>query len=956
MKYFNLLIAILAMFSILACGDDSSKSENTDTDVIVDIDGDETPSNDEDKKPVVDEDKDDKPVVDEDKDDDKPVVDEDKDEEPVVDEDSEEETDDDVVVVVDPCKDVTCGGNGTCSVENDAAECTCEAGFILDKDNALNCIADPCKDVDCGGHGTCSVVDNAAKCACDTDFTNDPADALICIEDYKFANSDFEVWEKATISVPKYDDNGLVLDDNGEPVMEDMEIDVPTGWTIGSKTMPSKVEKEKDSNDFVLGLGAGDYDHNEPLLVSPEVECGAKAPKKITFMMKGYGKMLAKITVGPKATADRFEAEPATTIVRNYKLNKDTRVFNFLDKEIPGYSDYVLYGTYSNQVWQKYSIFINDELNDAWKDGNVMTLTLVSGTSRSLTAMIDSFDITHIGPECNDNTQCTDAEKPICNTNPDDDSFLNCIAVPPCDGKTIKDIKQENGYTIGETVTICEAVLTTDRLGNSKNAAYVMDSDGGDFSGVYLYDSKKTAFTAEETGSKVRITGKYQSNYGGPLQMNVTSIMILPGKATVTPVETTTTDCQNEKLKDMLVTIKNVSVVNTDEHNGKNYGSIELDDALQVSMTAYIMPKPFVGDTISSITGIIKKKGSTWQIMPRNAEDIVMSESPCKDQTCDGHGTCTVENSTGKCTCVEGFENPADDALKCVEKAVDPCADVTCGGHGTCAVVNEAAACTCEEGFENDANDALNCVEKVVVELKDPFISEYVEGSSYNKVLEIYNPNDSEFSLEGFSIRATTNTGTVYNKLITFTADNKIAAKDVFVVAHAQAAQGFLDHADLTNGGIPWNGDDSVALFKGEDIIDVIGIPNPGSKIYGDVTLVRNADIAEGNTTYDENEWTDKGIDNSEFIGSHTVNSGNTPAPAGTPIISEVVKAKAGIKDASFIEIYNPTDSEIDLTGYKLKTSDSIDELDDTQNLPAAKIAAGATIVFSKEFFPVLLP
>ncbi|WP_019180486.1 ExeM/NucH family extracellular endonuclease [Microbacterium yannicii] len=107
----------------------------------------------------------------------------------------------------------------------------------------------------------------------------------------------------------------------------------------------------------------------------------------------------------------------------------------------------------------------------------------------------------------------------------------------------------------------------------------------------------------------------------------------------------------------------------------------------------------------------------------------------------------------------------------------------------------------------------------------DLLISEYVEGSSNNKVVEIYNPSTAAVDLaaSGYSIAqySNGNTSTSFTAALTGT----IAPDDVFVFAHGAADPAILAQADqvsATNAGL-FNGDDAVALVKSGTIVDVLG-------------------------------------------------------------------------------------------------------------------------------------
>ena len=103
------------------------------------------------------------------------------------------------------------------------------------------------------------------------------------------------------------------------------------------------------------------------------------------------------------------------------------------------------------------------------------------------------------------------------------------------------------------------------------------------------------------------------------------------------------------------------------------------------------------------------------------------------------------------------------------------------------------------------------------------FFSEYVEGSSNNKALEIYNATGATVDLggEGYVVEQYSNGATTPNPRVTL--HGTIAPGGVFVLAHASAAAEVLAVADQTTGAGLFNGDDAVVLKRGDVILDVIG-------------------------------------------------------------------------------------------------------------------------------------
>ncbi|TDM12824.1 thermonuclease family protein [Macrococcus lamae] len=144
-------------------------------------------------------------------------------------------------------------------------------------------------------------------------------------------------------------------------------------------------------------------------------------------------------------------------------------------------------------------------------------------------------------------------------------------------------------------------------------------------------------------------------------------------------------------------------------------------------------------------------------------------------------------------------------------------------------------------------------------------ISEYVEGSGYNKAIEIYNPTSeavdlSTYSLVSFINGASETSGTVTELKLS----GPLPAGEVFVIANQQAGAEVLAQADLKTGSsvMNFNGDDTLVLFenynaasKTGDINDSIGQAgvDPGTAFGSDVstvdmTLVRTADKLTADT------------------------------------------------------------------------------------------------------------
>ena len=158
----------------------------------------------------------------------------------------------------------------------------------------------------------------------------------------------------------------------------------------------------------------------------------------------------------------------------------------------------------------------------------------------------------------------------------------------------------------------------------------------------------------------------------------------------------------------------------------------------------------------------------------------------------------------------------------------------------------------------------------------DLFISEYIEGSSNNKAIEIYNPTNQTIDLSAYSISLFANGASVPGNTLVLTGT--LAPGEVFVIYNASAADGIKNVGDASSNVTFYNGDDALALFKNGQIIDVFGVigVDPGSNwavgegFTNEFTLVRKPGILSGTTEWDPTEWLVYPQDTFSYLGSHT--------------------------------------------------------------------------------------
>ncbi|MDZ4182839.1 MAG: lamin tail domain-containing protein, partial [Candidatus Cloacimonadaceae bacterium] len=179
------------------------------------------------------------------------------------------------------------------------------------------------------------------------------------------------------------------------------------------------------------------------------------------------------------------------------------------------------------------------------------------------------------------------------------------------------------------------------------------------------------------------------------------------------------------------------------------------------------------------------------------------------------------------------------------------------------------------------------------------FFSEYLEGSSNNKAIELFNGTGATVDLSQYTVRLASNGG-VWSTTNSVTLTGTLANNGVYVIANAQANAAIQAVANITHTVTYFNGNDCLGLFHNDTLIDIIGVyqTDPGTAwpvagVEGATlnhTLVRKPQIIQGNTNWiagagtnlDNSEWIVHPIDYVADIGQHTFNPGGG-AQAATP-------------------------------------------------------------------------
>ena len=203
---------------------------------------------------------------------------------------------------------------------------------------------------------------------------------------------------------------------------------------------------------------------------------------------------------------------------------------------------------------------------------------------------------------------------------------------------------------------------------------------------------------------------------------------------------------------------------------------------------------------------------------------------------------------------------------------------------------------------------ALSPAPASAADATDLFFSEYVEGSSFNKAIEIYNGTGAAVDLTagGYRLELYSNGSSTVSQSVALSG--VVASGDVYVAANPSADPAILDVADTTSGSVVnWNGDDAIALTKGGAPLDVIGQigVDPGSQwgsgltSTADNTLRRMATVCvgdpDGSDAFDPAvEWDGFAADTFDGLGSHTASCGGGPVEDTAPSVTATTPSDGG--------------------------------------------------------------
>ncbi len=176
------------------------------------------------------------------------------------------------------------------------------------------------------------------------------------------------------------------------------------------------------------------------------------------------------------------------------------------------------------------------------------------------------------------------------------------------------------------------------------------------------------------------------------------------------------------------------------------------------------------------------------------------------------------------------------------------------------------------------------------------FFSEYIEGSSNNKAVEIYNPSTSAITLSNYEVRLYSNGSPTVSSTLVLTGT--LNPGETYVIANSQANAAILAKANITSGVMSFTGNDALELYNTAnsqtvDIIGEIGVDptatgwSVGTGFTANTTIRRKSTVNLGSTVWlgsGNMEWDVYGLDTFDGLKLHE----NTTCGSAIPVVAGV--------------------------------------------------------------------
>lgn len=393
-------------------------------------------------------------------------------------------------------------------------------------------------------------------------------------------------------------------------------------------------------------------------------------------------------------------------------------------------------------------------------------------------------------------------------------------------------------------------------------------------------------FADAKVGDEVVVRGEleeYTSSSNNKMQLDSLSFYEVVSSDNAITVETETDPAViAAAYKDMKRYSATLTIKEFDGNNVIFTGSTG-DDALDIQFdyswyAPYIMDVYTVGDSIAVTFTVMELNGGNVRVL--NVEMPVLTDAQAI-LAAKGSTTLPVNTKVDLVLPVVSADYGSTISWASNNAAISTAGVVTRPAEGE-ANVTVTLTATFTSGVETTTMDfdvLVYANYTPVAPVSPLFISEYIEGSSNNKALEIYNPNNAWVALTGYALNQYNNGSSDITISLDLSAI-EIAPNDVLVICTDTFAE--MSECDIVltyaeNKVVFFNGDDAMTLTKDDVILDLIGVigVDPGTNwpvgtgATSEYTLVRNSATTGPNSTFTTTEWDVYDQDDFTHLGSH---------------------------------------------------------------------------------------
>ena len=169
----------------------------------------------------------------------------------------------------------------------------------------------------------------------------------------------------------------------------------------------------------------------------------------------------------------------------------------------------------------------------------------------------------------------------------------------------------------------------------------------------------------------------------------------------------------------------------------------------------------------------------------------------------------------------------------------------------------------------------------------DLIISAYVDGTSWNKALELFNGTGKTVDLSKYSLQKQSNGAGAFGSTLKLSGSLENNKSYVLVHKSCTTANLIAKAQLIADSVLSFNGNDAVALVRSGVIIDMVGKADSGANVtWGDkLTLQRKLSVTHPLSIYNQTEWDVLPNDAYSNLGSHAM----TLVSSETPLLQNVL-------------------------------------------------------------------